>query len=118
MTRMDQERRFGKREAVHLRARINTEAGRSVDVTVRDLSFSGCRIEKPGHVQVPKRFILSFPDKERPDTEVEVVWNRGNEVGTRFLTIDDTGVPAKRTPEAEVQKLSLGELRKIAGRAG
>ena len=111
---MEQERRFGRREAVQLRARIATP-GRTVEVMVCDLSFSGCRIEKPENVQIPQRFTLCFVDLDRADVQAEVVWQRGGEVGARFLTTEDAGVP-KRTPEG-VQKLSLGELRKIAGRA-
>lgn len=114
---MEQERRFGRREAVQLRARISTPAGRTLEVVVRDLSFSGCRIEKPENVQIPQRFTLCFVDLERADVEAEVVWQRGGEAGVRFLVAQDTGVPSKRSPEAGVQKLSLGELRKIAGRA-
>lgn len=116
MRLMEQERRFGRREAVQLRARIDTAGGRTIEVTVRDLSFSGCRIEKPENVQIPQRFTLCFVDLARADAEAEIVWQRGGEAGARFLTADDTGVP-KRAPEAGVQKLSLGELRKIAGRA-
>lgn len=113
---MEQERRFGKREVVQLRARIATP-GRAIEVMVRDVSFSGCRIEKPENVQIPQRFTLCFVDLARTDAEAEIVWQRGGEAGARFLTADDTGVP-KRAPEAGVQKLSLGELRKIVGRAG
>ncbi len=114
---MEQERRFGRREAVELRARINTSAGRTLEVTVRDLSFSGCRIEKPEHAELPRRFTLCFVDLDRADAEAEVVWQRGGEAGARFLMADDANVPARRAPEAGVQKLSLGELRKIAARA-
>lgn len=113
---MERERRFGKREVVQLRARIATP-GRAIEVMVRDLSFSGCRLEKPENVQIPQRFTLCFADLARADAEAEIVWQRGGEAGARFLTADTADAP-KRGPETGVQKLSLGELRKIAGRTG
>ena len=114
---MDQERRFGRREAVEIRARLLTEAGRPVEVLVRDLSFSGCKLEKPDYAQVPDTFTLSYVGIDKPDVDVAVVWRRGNEIGARFLTTEESHAP-KRTPAVEVQKLSISDLRKIAGRAG
>ena len=114
---MEQERRFGRRESVERRARIATENGRAVEVLVRDLSFSGCRIEKPDYAQIPDSFTLSYVEIDKPDVEAVVVWRRSNEVGARFLKVEGADTP-KRAPVTEVQKLSLSDLRKIAGRAG
>ena len=114
---MDQERRFGRREAVEIRARLLTEGGRAIEVVVRDLSFSGCRIEKPDYAQVPDTFTLSYIGIDKPDVDVAVVWRRGNEIGARFLSTEESHTP-RRAPVVEVQKLSISDLRKIAGRAG
>lgn len=112
---MEQERRFGKREKVRIHARVRTPAGRSIDVVVHDLSDGGCRIEKPEYEMIPQRFILKFSDG-RPDQQAEVVWQKGNVIGAEFAEAATTALPAHRlTPE--VQKLSLGDLRRIAGRA-
>ena len=115
---MEQERRFGRRESVELRARIATENGRTVEVIVRDLSFSGCRIEKPDYAQIPDNFTLTYVEIDKPEIEAVVVWRRSNEVGARFLKIEGAEDTPKRAAVAEVQKLSISDLRKIAGRAG
>lgn len=103
---------------MELRARIAIDNGRTVEVIVRDLSFSGCRVEKPDYAQIPDSFTLTYVEIDKPDIEAAVVWRRGNEIGARFLKVEGAEDAPKRTAVAEVQKLSLSDLRKIAGRAG
>ncbi|HPG03913.1 MAG TPA: PilZ domain-containing protein [Beijerinckiaceae bacterium] len=112
---MEQERRFGKRESVRMRARLRTPAGRSYDVLVQDISDGGCRIEKPEYEMAPERFTLRFSDG-RPDRQAEVVWQKGNLIGAEFADVAATAMPVHRM-SPEVHKMSLGDLRRIAGRA-
>lgn len=112
---MEHERRFGKREAVLIRARVRTPAGRAIDVVVQDLSERGCRIEKPEYEMIPQCFALKFPDG-RPDRQAEIVWRIGNSVGAKFADVATEAAPAHRAAP-EIQKLSLGDLRRLAGRA-
>lgn len=114
---MEQDRRFGKREPVLMRARVRTPAGRSIDVVVQDLSERGCRIEKPEYEMVPERFTLRFGDG-RPDMQADIVWQIGNSIGAKFVAAAAVDAAPVRRTAPEVQKLSLGDLRKIAARAG
>ena len=115
-THMEHERRFGRREAVQLRARIRTPAGRLVEVVLQDLSARGCSFEKPDYEMIPHRFILKFPDG-RPDIQAEVVWQVDNSVGAKFLEASEEFVLDQRAAP-EIHKVSLSDLRRIAGRAG
>lgn len=99
-----------------MRARVRTPAGRSIDVVVQDLSERGCRIEKPEYEMIPERFSLRFSDG-RPDMQADIVWQIGNSLGAKFVVAAAEPTPVQR-PAPEVQKLSLGDLRKIATRAG
>ena len=112
---MEQERRFGKRETVRIRARVRTAAGRSIDVLVQDISDGGCRIEKPEYEMIPQRFTLRFSDG-RPDRQAEVIWQNGNKIGAEFADMAMAEMPMHRAAP-DVHKISLGDLRRIAGRA-
>ncbi|MCB1542135.1 MAG: PilZ domain-containing protein [Rhodoblastus sp.] len=113
---MEHERRFGRREAVQLRARVRTPAGRSVEVVLQDLSPRGCRFEKPEYEMIPDRFILKFHDG-RPDMQAEVVWQIDNSVGAKFVEASKEFAPVQRAAP-QIHKVSLSDLRRIAGRAG
>lgn len=115
-THMEHERRFGRREAVLLRARVRTPAGRSVEVVLQDLSARGCRFEKPDYEMIPHRFILKFHDG-RPDIQAEVAWQIDNSVGAKFVEASREFATVPRAAP-EVQKVSLSDLRRIAGRTG
>ena len=93
------------------------DTGRQIELIVRELSFSGCRIEKPDYAQLPDRFTLSYVGLDKPDAEVAVLWRQGLEVGVQFLTRSDEFATPKRAPAAAPQKLSIGALRKLSGRA-
>lgn len=113
---MERERRFGTRETVLIRARVRTPAGRSIDVVVQDLSERGCRIEKPEYEMIPQRFTLRFPDG-RPEMQADIVWQIDNSIGAKFVVDAVEPAPVPR-PRPDVQRLSLTDLRRLAGRGG
>lgn len=95
-----------------MRARIRMPTGRSILVSIENLSASGCRIEKPEYELIPARFTLRFSDG-RPDTQAEIVWQKGNSIGAQFIETAADAPHAPR-PAPEVQKLSLNDLRRLA----
>ena len=113
---MESERRFGKREPVEMRAQILGETGRPIDVVVRDYSHHGCRLEFNGHTQTPRQFTLKYVDSGLPDARVEVAWQRGADMGVRFLLADDKR--SSKPVESDAKKLSVSELRAIVRRTG
>ncbi len=120
MTGDDRGRRLGGRARVQAPARLVDEDGCITNVTVRDISMSGARIETPFGTIFPKTFYLRM-GREHGDRRAELVWKTRIEAGVRFLP-DDIKIaeapppmveaaPARRVPMADLRKLAMSAKR-------
>jgi hypothetical protein len=89
------ENRRSRRQNVCIQASISSERlDEPVACVIRNLSATGARIEivkgerKPftSEERIPDRFTLSFR-LERTAVACEVVWERGSNLGVRFLSL-------------------------------
>ncbi|MDX2156678.1 MAG: PilZ domain-containing protein [Hyphomicrobiaceae bacterium] len=87
--------RRSRRQSACIQAAILSERlDEPVACVIRNLSASGARIEivkverKPfvTEERIPDRFTLGFR-LERTEVDCEVVWQRGNNLGIRFLSL-------------------------------
>jgi hypothetical protein len=104
-------RRLGKRVAGRTRARIVDLNGCVTDVYVLDLSTSGARIETPLDASIARCFTLKIAGRE---TEAEIVWRRGRELGARFVVADEAAGKARPLVAPAIKKVSLDQLRGLA----
>lgn len=111
------ERRLGKRAPIDIPARIIDGSGRVTPVMIKDISISGVRIDAPPHAVIPEQFTLYFFFDGIHETQAEIAWRSGFDIGVRFLAADETVHAAHTDAAAQVKKISLDDLRKIAARA-
>ena len=107
-------RRLGQRREANVAARAIDADGNVTDVTLRDLSPTGARIEIPYGASLPRLFILRV-SREKTESRVEVVWRRGYEVGLRFVPDVETEAPKAEAPSsAAPSRPRIEDLRKLA----
>jgi hypothetical protein len=103
-------RRLGQRTPTQTRARVYDSGGRSVEVTIKDLSPNGARLSVAAEAAVPRQFLIRFGEYE---ARGEVVWRKGADMGIRFVTPDENeGRVRGRAPEV-VRKPTIEELRTV-----
>ena len=101
-------RRLGQRTPTQTRARVYDSGGRSVEVTIKDLSPNGARLFVAAETAIPRQFVIRFGEYE---ARGEVVWRKGVDVGIRFvLPNEEEGRVRPRAPEPG-KKASIDELR-------
>lgn len=101
-------RRLGVRTPTQTRARVYDSGGRSVEVSIRDLSPNGARLSVAAETAIPRQFVIRFGEYE---ARGEVVWRKGAEMGIRFVTPDENeGRVRPRAPEI-AKKPTIEELR-------
>lgn len=77
----------------------------SYDVVIRDMSDSGVRLKLGAAFAVPDHFdlIIANPNSGKKDRKAcEKVWQRGDQVGARFLTVV---AMSNTTPPLEAPRL-------------
>ena len=78
------ERRAGTRRKVLRGGRVTDEHGATLlEVQVREISESGCRIWSRTPAAVPNRFVIRIVGFDHP-RHCEVCWREGEELGLRF----------------------------------
>lgn len=95
-TAAEDEGRRSRRQSACLQASIlSARLSEAVPCVVRNLSATGARVElvvksdkKPfvAEERLPDAFILALR-LERTEVECEIVWQRGNTLGVRFLSL-------------------------------
>lgn len=101
-------RRLGQRTPTQTRARVYDSGGRSVEVTIKDLSPNGARLFVAAEASVPRLFVIRFGEYE---ARGEVVWRKGPDMGIRFVAPDENdGRVRPRAPEV-AKKTTVDELR-------
>ncbi len=101
-------RRLGQRTPTQTRARVYDSGGRSVEVTIKDLSPNGARLFVAAEASVPRQFVIRFGEYE---ARGEVVWRKGPDMGIRFVTPNENdGRVRPRAPEV-ARKTTIEELR-------
>ena len=82
---MTTEQRHSDRLRAFLGAKIVFNGGNSVvDVTIRNLSETGAKIELDMPTSIPDQFELSIPAKSRSHN-AEVRWRRIGSIGVQFI---------------------------------
>ena len=101
-------RRLGVRTPTQTRARVYDSGGRSVEVSIRDLSPNGARLMVAAETAIPRQFVIRFGEYE---ARGEVVWRKGADMGIRFVAQDENeGRVRPRAPEP-AKKPTIEELR-------
>ena len=98
-------------------AKIIDEAGCVTPVWIKDLSVSGFRLETPPHAFIPERFKLHYFLGVTHEVEAEIVWRNGPDLGARRVVDGEALHPSRPGADAQVKKISMEELRRIASRA-
>ncbi len=108
-------RRLGDRTPTRMAAKIIDDAGCVTNVSLRDISPSGARIETGYGAVIPRRFVLRLARDGR-DCRVELVWRNGVEAGVRFIREDApvAAPPPRPVAVAPAARVSLADLRKLA----
>ena len=106
-------RRLGERTTSRVRGYVLGDGGALTDVYVIDQSITGVRLELPVGVSLTRKFRLKFGDV---DTDAEVIWRKGFQVGVRFVREGEEEGCAK-APPIVIKKMSLSELRGLARKA-
>ena len=106
-------RRLGERSALRVRGCVLGDGDAVTDVYIIDQSISGVRLELPVGVSLTRRFRLKFGETE---TDAEVIWRKGFQVGVRFVRAGEEEGCAK-APPIVIKKMSLTELRGLARKA-
>ena len=100
-------RRLGVRTPTQTRARVYDSGGRSVEVSIRDLSPNGARLMVAAETAIPRQFVIRFGEYE---ARGEVVWRKGADMGIRFVTPNENeGRVRPRAPDL-ANKPTLEEL--------
>lgn len=105
-------RRLGNRRETSVAGRVVDKNDCLTDVTVRDLSATGARIEAPFGASLPKTFLFRVP-REGLETRAELVWRNGCEAGVRFLSDADAPSLAPATMIAPAARPKVADLRKL-----
>ncbi len=104
-------RRLGVRTPTQTRARVYDSGGRSVEVSIRDLSPNGARLMVAAETAIPRQFVIRFGEYE---ARGEVVWRKGADMGIRFVTPNENeGRVRPRAPDL-AKKPTIEELRTAA----
>ncbi|MFO1135700.1 MAG: PilZ domain-containing protein [Rhodoblastus sp.] len=104
-------RRLGVRTPTQTRARVYDSGGRSVEVSIRDLSPNGARLMVAAETAIPRQFVIRFGEYE---ARGEVVWRKGADMGIRFITPNENeGRVRPRAPDL-AKKPTIEELRTAA----
>jgi len=104
-------RRLGVRTPTQTRARVYDSGGRSVEVSIRDLSPNGARLMVAAETAIPRQFVIRFGEYE---ARGEVVWRKGADMGIRFITPNENeGRVRPRAPDL-AKKPTIDELRTAA----
>lgn len=101
-------RRLGVRTPMQARARVYDTVGRSVEVSIRDISPHGARLLAPAETAIPREFLIRFGEYE---ARGEIVWRKGENLGIRFVRPgEDEGRVRPQAP-APAKKTTIDELR-------
>lgn len=79
---------------------IHSAAGLTTDCSVKDISDGGARIKLMAMVVLSAPVVLLVPRIGEAD-EVQVIWQRGAELGLRFVRKVDL-----KTPESDIDRLT------------
>ena len=108
-------RRLGFRAPTSARARVYDDAGRSVEVLLKDLSAHGARLAAAAEASIPRKFLMRFGEYE---ARGEVVWRKGGEIGVRFIVPGEEEGRVRPRVAAPVKKTPIEDLRGAVKRRG
>ncbi len=104
-------RRLGVRTPTQTRARVYDSGGRSVEVSIRDLSPNGARLMVAAETAIPRQFVIRFGEYE---ARGEVVWRKGADMGIRFITPNENEGRVRPRAPGLAKKPTIEELRTAA----